>query len=94
MDAGSNGEYVLTSHDGRLCLTDPGNATSNGIQLTAATCENTANQHWTPVGASVIVWCSGARIRLPTVIVWCRGHYRTRTIHGNRISGPARCAWG
>jgi hypothetical protein len=43
----SNGEYVLRSHTGKLCLTDPGNATKNGTQLTVATCKNTANQHWT-----------------------------------------------
>jgi len=43
----SNGEYVLTAHSGKLCLTDPGNSRSNGVQLTVATCKNTANQHWT-----------------------------------------------
>jgi hypothetical protein len=43
----SNGEYVLKSHDGKLCLTDPGKTTKNGTQLTVATCKNTANQHWT-----------------------------------------------
>jgi hypothetical protein len=43
----SNGEYVLKSHGGTLCLTDPGNSTTNGTQLTVATCKNTANQHWT-----------------------------------------------
>ena len=42
-----NGEYVLKSHGGKLCLTDPAKATKNGTQLTAATCANTANQHWT-----------------------------------------------
>jgi hypothetical protein len=43
----SNSEFVLTAHGGKLCLTDPGNSRSNGIQLTVATCKNTANQHWT-----------------------------------------------
>jgi Ricin-type beta-trefoil lectin domain len=43
----ANGEYVLKSHDGKLCLTDPGNATKNGTQLTVATCRNAADQHWT-----------------------------------------------
>ena len=42
----SNGEYVLESHSAKLCLTDPGKSTKNGTQLTVATCENTANQHW------------------------------------------------
>jgi hypothetical protein len=44
---GSDGEYVLKSHGGKLCLTDPGQATKNGTQLTVSTCKNTANQHWT-----------------------------------------------
>jgi hypothetical protein len=44
---GSNGEYVLKSHGGKLCLTDPGQATKNGTQLTVSTCKNTADQHWT-----------------------------------------------
>jgi hypothetical protein len=44
---GANGEYVLKSHGGALCLTDPGQATKNGTQLTVATCKNTADQHWT-----------------------------------------------
>jgi len=43
----SNGEYVLAAHGGKLCLTDTGNSRSNGVQLTVATCKNTANQHWT-----------------------------------------------
>ena len=43
----SSGEYVLKSHDGKLCLTDPGKATKNGTQLAVATCKNTVNQHWT-----------------------------------------------
>jgi hypothetical protein len=43
----SNGEYVLESQGGKLCLTDPGQSTKNGTQLTVATCKNTANQHWT-----------------------------------------------
>ena len=43
----SNGEYILAAHGGKLCLTDPGNSKSNGVQLTVATCKNTANQHWT-----------------------------------------------
>lgn len=43
----SNGEYVLSAHSGGLCLTDPGYSKSNGVQLTVATCRNTANQHWT-----------------------------------------------
>ena len=43
----SNNEYVLAAHGGKLCLTDPGNSKSNGVQLTIATCKNTANQHWT-----------------------------------------------
>jgi hypothetical protein len=29
-----------------VCLTDPGNSTKNGTQLTVGTCKNTANQHW------------------------------------------------
>jgi hypothetical protein len=43
----SNGEYVLESHSGKLCLTDPAQSTKNGTQLTVATCKNTADQHWT-----------------------------------------------
>ena len=43
----SNNEYVLVAHSGKLCLTDPGNSKSNGVQLTVATCKNTTNQHWT-----------------------------------------------
>jgi ricin-type beta-trefoil lectin protein len=43
----SNGEYVLESQGGKLCLTDPGQSTRNGTQLTVATCKNTTNQHWT-----------------------------------------------
>jgi hypothetical protein len=43
----ADGEYILKSHSGGLCLTDPGNATKNGTQLTVTTCKNTANQHWT-----------------------------------------------
>lgn len=43
----SSGEYVLKSHGGKLCLTDPGQGTKNGTQLTVATCKNMANQHWT-----------------------------------------------
>jgi Ricin-type beta-trefoil lectin domain len=43
----SRGEYVLESHSGKLCLTDPGQSTKNGTQLTVATCKNTADQHWT-----------------------------------------------
>lgn len=42
-----NGEYILAAHGGKLCLTDPGYSKSNGVQLTVATCKNTANQHWT-----------------------------------------------
>jgi len=40
----SNGEYVNDATRG--CLTDPNNSTANGVQLTVATCANTANQHW------------------------------------------------
>ena len=42
-----HGEYVLESHSGNFCLTDRAKATKNGTQLTAATCTNRANQHWT-----------------------------------------------
>jgi len=40
----SNGEYVSAGTG--TCLTDPNNSTTNGVQLTVATCANTANQHW------------------------------------------------
>jgi hypothetical protein len=40
----ANGEYVLKS--GGKCLTDPGNSTVNGRQLTLAACKNQAAQHW------------------------------------------------
>jgi hypothetical protein len=43
----SNGEYVLKSHSGKLCLTDPGNSKKNGTQLTVSTCKDTAGQRWT-----------------------------------------------
>ena len=38
------GEYVLLSTN--LCLTDPGNATTNGTQVQVQTCKNAADQHW------------------------------------------------
>ena len=40
----SVGEYVLVSTN--LCLTDPGNATTNGTQVQVQTCKNAADQHW------------------------------------------------
>jgi hypothetical protein len=43
----SRQEYVLSSHGGTLCLTDPGSAKKAGTQLVVATCRNTASQHWT-----------------------------------------------
>ena len=43
----SRQEYVLSSHGGTLCLTDPGSSKKAGTQLVVATCRNTANQHWT-----------------------------------------------
>lgn len=42
----SRQEYVLASHGGTLCLTDPGSSKRAGTQLVAATCRNTASQHW------------------------------------------------
>jgi len=43
----SNGEYVLKSHSGKLCLDDPGYSKNNGTQLVVYTCKDTANQRWT-----------------------------------------------
>jgi Ricin-type beta-trefoil lectin domain len=43
----SNGEYVLKSHSGTLCLDDPAFSTKNGTQLEVFTCKNSSNQHWT-----------------------------------------------
>ena len=43
----SRQEYVLSSHGGTLCLTDPGSSKKAGTQLVVATCRNTASQHWT-----------------------------------------------
>ena len=43
----SNGEYVLKSHNGKLCLDDPAYSKSNGTQLVVYTCKDTANQRWT-----------------------------------------------
>jgi ricin-type beta-trefoil lectin protein len=43
----SRQEYVLRSHGGTLCLTDPGSSKRAGTQLVVATCRNTASQHWT-----------------------------------------------
>ena len=42
----SNGEYVLKSHNGKLCLDDPGYSTKSGTQLVVYTCKGTANQRW------------------------------------------------
>jgi hypothetical protein len=42
----SNGEYVLKSHNGKLCLDDPANSKANGTQLIVYTCKDTANQRW------------------------------------------------
>jgi hypothetical protein len=42
----SNGEYVLKSHNGTLCLDDPGYSVKNGTQLEVFTCKDTANQRW------------------------------------------------
>jgi hypothetical protein len=42
----SRQEYVLASHGGTLCLTDPGSSKRAGTQLVVATCRNTASQHW------------------------------------------------
>jgi hypothetical protein len=38
------GEYVLALNN--LCLTDPGNSTTNGTQVQVQTCKNAADQHW------------------------------------------------
>ena len=40
----ANGEYVVKSTG--QCLTDPGNATSNGTQLRVAACTDAAGQRW------------------------------------------------
>ena len=42
----SRSEYVLRAHNSALCLTDPRDSRTNGVQLTVETCKNTANQHW------------------------------------------------
>lgn len=42
----ANGEYVLKSHKGKLCLDDPGYSKKNGIQLVVYTCKDTTNQRW------------------------------------------------
>lgn len=42
----SNGEYVLESHGGTLCLDDPGYSTRNGAQLGVYTCKDSLNQRW------------------------------------------------
>ena len=41
-----NGEYVLKSHKGKLCLDDPGYSKGNGTQLDVYTCRDTSNQRW------------------------------------------------
>jgi len=40
----SDAEYVLAFKG--LCLTDPGNSTTNGTQVQVRTCANAADQHW------------------------------------------------
>jgi hypothetical protein len=42
----SNGEYVLKSHNGKLCLDDPADSKANGTQLIVYTCKDAANQRW------------------------------------------------
>jgi Ricin-type beta-trefoil lectin domain len=42
----SSSEYVLKAGGGKLCLTDPRNATKNGTQLIVTTCANASGQHW------------------------------------------------
>lgn len=42
----SNGQYVLESHKGTLCLDDPGYSKKNGTQLIVYTCRDTPNQRW------------------------------------------------
>ena len=42
----SNGEYVLSSHSGRLCLADPHNSTTNSTQLEVVGCNGAANERW------------------------------------------------
>ena len=41
-----NGEYVLASHGGKLCLNDPVSSKRNGTQLDIYTCKDSANQRW------------------------------------------------
>jgi hypothetical protein len=41
------GEYVLKYGGYKLCLTDPGHATGNGIQLIVAACDKASDQRWT-----------------------------------------------
>ena len=41
----SNGEYVLVTHSGMLCLN--ASAKQDGTQLDVYTCKNAASQHWT-----------------------------------------------
>ena len=42
----ANGELMLKSHNGTLCLDDPRSSTKNGTQLIVYTCTDAANQKW------------------------------------------------
>jgi Ricin-type beta-trefoil lectin domain len=42
----ANGELMLKSHGGTLCLDDPRSSTTNGTQLILYTCKDSANQKW------------------------------------------------
>jgi len=42
----ANGELMLKSHGGTLCLDDPRSSTANGTQLILYTCTDSANQKW------------------------------------------------
>jgi 3D (Asp-Asp-Asp) domain-containing protein len=71
----SNGEYSNWATG--KCLTDPGNSTTNSIQLQVAACKNTANQHW-GLPVSLVGAVKGYDSK-------CVDDYFGRTTAGNKV---------
>jgi Ricin-type beta-trefoil lectin domain len=42
----ANGELKLSSHNGTLCVNDPGSSKTNGTQMIVYTCKDTSNEKW------------------------------------------------
>jgi Ricin-type beta-trefoil lectin domain len=42
----ANGELKLKSHNGTLCVNDPGSSKTNGTQMIVYTCKDSANEKW------------------------------------------------